>query len=873
MRNKILLIISFIFLMDINAYAQPADNVKKYITVVPAQEYEAGWLFKLFFGEHWRKLWTVPIEVEVIDLKTFAGGLTPIEKGGGFQTKSLKFKGADGNIWKFRSVRKDPSKVLPEELQETVAADVMFDQISSSNPFGALAVVPILNKLGILQATPKIVWLGDDENLGQFKSEFANMLGLIEIHPNENDLDTTLFSGADKIAGTYVLLNRLEEKRNEKVDSKVYLTARLLDAFFGDWDRHTDQWRWARVNDSFGNDKWLPIPRDRDQVFSLFDGLLPNIAALYVRQLNSFGDSYPSAEYLSWSGRVLDNRFLPELNKTEWESVTNNVVKQLTDSLIEFSVKQLPAEHYNIAGAKIINKLKSRRDLLSQYSDAYFKWIHKVIEIYATVKDDNLLVNRLNDSLTQVIISKKEKDNKINKPFYNITFENKYCEEFRIFMLEGDDEVKIKGIVNTGTLVRVIGGEGKDEFVDSSEIKGYFLSVLPISDAENKVILYDGNEKTKIVSGCGTEFDNSKTAIPKTDEERFEPSYIQRGYDLFYKPNVEYNRNNGLILGIGPEYSSYNFRMDPYEYQLSLSGSYATIPKVYHFVFNGKFNNIIKNVQISFDIFRTKLLLTNYYGYGNNTSYNHKYDEQDYYKTNQEVNKFDIGLNFKINQFISAKFTVGYQNLETYIYNTEITKLIPNNMYGLGNFRTINTSFNFNYDSRNNISNPESGLFANISGSYFPKVYENKEGFTKGDFDIRAYQKLTIFNNSIIALRAGGAKIWGKYPFYESCFVGGKDNLRSYVLERFSGDASLYFQSELRIPISKVKIIVKGNLGLVTFLETGRVFENGKSSDIWHPSYGTGVWLSFFNSQLNFVYNIGYSKEIIAHYVQTKFGF
>ncbi|MFH0736438.1 MAG: hypothetical protein V1773_18765 [bacterium] len=867
---KLSLLFICVIVLYVNINAQLQDTTKKYITVIPAKEYEAGWLFKIFFGQHWRQLWTIPIDVEVINLNTFGGGLTPLEKGGGFQTKSLKFKGADGNIWKFRSVRKDPSKVLPEELQETVAADIMFDQISSSNPFAALVVVPILNKLGILQAEPKIVWLSDDERLGEFRTEFANMLGLIEIHPNENELDTTLFNGADKIAGTYNLLNRLEEKRNEKVNSKNYLTARLLDAFLGDWDRHTDQWRWARVNDSVQS-KWFPIPRDRDQAFALFDGLFPNIAAMFVRQLNSFGDSYPNAEFLSWSGRVLDNRFLPELSKTEWDSVTNVVISLLTDSLIEYSVKQLPELHYKAAGQRIINLLKSRRDLLFNYSDEYFNWIHKVIEIYATVKDDNLFVNRLNDSLTQIVIAKKNKNK--SDWFYNVTFENKYCDEFRIFLLEGNDKAFITGNVNSGPLVRIIGGEGKDMLVDSSEVKGYLFSILPIRNSENKVIFYDGNENTKIIKSCGTEYDNTKTTIPTTDEERFEPTFIQRGYDLFYIPNIEYNRNNGLIIGIGPEYSSYNFRMDPYEYQLSLSSSYATIPDVYHLVFNGIFNNIIKNVQITFDIFRTKLLLTNYYGYGNSTSYNHDFEEQDFYKTNQEVNKFDLGFGYYISTNLSAKFALNYQNLETYIYNTEITRLIPDNMYGLGNFRMIKSTLNVKFDSRDNKNYTQSGLLFNMWGSYYPKVFENKDNFAKGEFDISFYQKLPIFNNTILALRTGGAKIWGNYPFFEACFVGGKDNLRSYVLERFSGDASLYFQSELRIPISKVKIIIKGDLGLITFLETGRVFEYGLNTDIWHPSYGGGVWLSFFKGDLNFVYNIGYSKEIIAHYFQTKFGF
>ncbi len=869
---KILIILSLIFYLQYNCNAQSIPN--KTVTVIPAEEYEAGALFKFFFGEHWRKLWTTPIEVDILDLSLFAGGLTPIEKGGGFQTKSLKFQGADGNIWKFRSVRKDPSKVLPEELQETIMADVMFDQISSSNPFGALVVVPMLNAVGVLQSTPQIVWLGDDPKLGDFRNDFKNMLGLLEIHPNENEKDSTMFNGATKISGTYSLLNKLEEKRKEKVNSKAYLTARLMDAFLGDWDRHTDQWRWAKINNN-DNAEWYPIPRDRDQVFSLYDGLLPNLAVMFVRQLNSFGDNYPPAKYLSWSGRVLDNRFLSILTKAEWDSVTNFVKTKLTDSLINNSVNMLPKEHVKIAGTYLANCLKSRRDLLTDYSNEYYNWINNIVEIYGTIKDDYSVINRLSDSTTQVLIYKKNKKNEYHnqQPYYSNVFYNYNCEEIRLFLLEGDDEIIVKGNVDNSPYIKVSGGDGKDSFIDSSHVNGYLFSFFPIPNAENKTIFYDGGEHTIFKTGAGTLINTDKEVQPKTDEERFEPTYIQRGYDLFFLPNIEYNRSNGLIMGIGPEYTSYNFRMNPYDYRLSFTAKYATVPKTYHLVLHGEFNNIIKNTIISVDLFRTKLLLTNYYGYGNLTSYKHNLDEKDYYKTNQEVTKANIGIAFNIANNLSSQLSFEYKYLETNIYNNSIVKLIPHAGYGLGDFHSTSINLNLKYDNRNNTFYPNQGFYIEAGGIIFPQFEENSETFYKGEFDFRWYTQLGFLNNSILALRTGGAKIWGNYPFFEACFVGGKDNLRSYMLERFAGDASLYFQSEIRIPISQIKIIVKGDFGLLTFAETGRVFENGVKSDIWHPSFGTGVWFSIFKHNINLVYNLGFSKEIITHYVQTKFGF
>jgi hypothetical protein len=395
-----------LIIMSIFCFAQE-DYEKQYEEVIPGKEYEAGWLYKIFFGEHWRKLWTTPVKVEVLDLEHFAGGLTPYQKGGGLQTKSLKFKGNDGRIWKFRSINKDPKKILPPEIRESVAADIVQDQISSSNPVAPMIVAPFLDAVGIMQAVPKLVLLPDTEVLGEFRQEYGGLLGMIEIHPDERDDEDIVekdlsFDEADKIISTYSLLARLEKKRKQKIDDKEFLKARLIDVFLGDWDRHTDQWRWARfeIEDS---KIWYPIPRDRDQAFAKYDGMLPTIAEYIVPQLTHFDYTYPQAEDITWNGRFLDRRFLTELDKPIWDSVTNFVVSKLTNDVIEKAVKQLPPEYYNKAGEELVTKLKSRRDLLPEISDEFYELVNEVVDIFGSDEDDFFIVNRLSDDETEVI--------------------------------------------------------------------------------------------------------------------------------------------------------------------------------------------------------------------------------------------------------------------------------------------------------------------------------------------------------------------------------------------------------------------------------------------------------------------------------------
>jgi hypothetical protein len=328
------------------------DDSSKYITIIPGEQYASSGFYEFWFGEHWREVWATPIKVEILALDEFAGGLTPIRRGGGMQTKSLQFKGNDGKIWKFRSVDKDPSKVLPEDLRESIAEDIIKDQISSANPFAPLVVVPIIEAVDVLEAEPKLVFLPDVEGLGEFRKDFGGMLGFIEEHPTEGEDDEPGFQNAIDVKGTYKLFDYLTKKRNQKIDAEEFLKARLMDLLLGDWDRHMDQWRWAEYEEPEGK-IWKPIPRDRDQAFSKYDGVFTYVADYLVPQITHFGDDYPQIEDLTWNGRFLDRRVLTELDKRTWDSITGIVQTKITDEVFDSAVKRLPPEVYEICADEI----------------------------------------------------------------------------------------------------------------------------------------------------------------------------------------------------------------------------------------------------------------------------------------------------------------------------------------------------------------------------------------------------------------------------------------------------------------------------------------------------------------------------------------
>ena len=341
--------------------------------VVPDARYEAGWLYRFFFGTQWRDAWTTPIEAPVLDLDAFDGGLVPQRRGGGLQTINVHFKSKNGHSWVFRSMDKDPKRVLDPETRESVIGDIFQDLTSTAHPCAAMVVARILDAVGIIHSTPRIVILPDDPRLRPL-GELGGMLGFLE---DRNELE---LPGIEEEIETEALFDRLDQRSDERVDAREYLRARLVDILVGDWDRHVDQWRWVLIRVP-GGGMWRPVPRDRDQAFSRFDAILPAVGEYYTKQLASFRDEYPSIEKLTYAGRFTDRRFLVPLERLQWEAVTADVVASITDAVISEAVQRLPPAMVRQGGEELDRTLRRRRDALPAASREFYLLLADQVDV------------------------------------------------------------------------------------------------------------------------------------------------------------------------------------------------------------------------------------------------------------------------------------------------------------------------------------------------------------------------------------------------------------------------------------------------------------------------------------------------------------
>ncbi|WP_337872582.1 BamA/TamA family outer membrane protein [Ignavibacterium sp.] len=840
----------------------PAQSYRTDSVVVPNAAYSANFLKTLFFGEHWRNLWTQPVKVEVLNLKEFDGGLIPLKEGGGQQTKSLHLIDSKGKRWKFRSIDKDPSKVLPDYLQESIAEDILQDQISSANPYAPLVLAKLLIALEITQAYPKLVFLPVDDLFGEYKSKFGNILGYIEPHTDDTFLANSNIDGAVKIEDTYDAIEEIEKNFNQKFAAEEFLKARLLDILVGDWDRHMDQWRWIKVKNS-SNVVWHPIPRDRDQAFVKFDGILPSIAAYYTPQLNNFGEDYPSIKDLTWNGRFLDSRVLTSLEKSKWDSVTSIVYLKIKDDVIDEAIKALPPEVYDLAKEELSAKLKSRKEKLFEASEEFYKVVNKYTDIFCSRLDDYVEVKRINDNYTSVnVYSKKDfTDTPGTKPYFTKVFDNKITTEIRIFLNDGDDKAIVSGEVDESPVVRIIGGDDKDELIDESKVNGYLLSFTPFPSAETKTYFYDSGKKTEVHSSVSTSYDDSKFDEPKDKIERYEPHQLDKGHRYIPLPIFGYDSDRGLSFGLSVFREQYSFRQIPYANLQKLSAYYSTGIEKFTFTYNGLFNNILKNISLTLLASGTEHYTSRYFGYGNETNYNEELEEKEFYKVDQEIIILRSTFSYQINNTLKGNLGISFSKSKTNLNSIGLLSTAKFKEYGLNHLSSLGLIIGLEYSTVDNTKYPKSGYHLILNSVFHPEIFNQQSDFQKIDFETRAYFMLKPLNSSILALRIGAKKVWGKYPFFESAAIGGRNSLRGYLEKRFSGDASVFTQLELRTILTDVKFIFKSKLGLFAFTEAGRVFAVNESSKKFHTSYGAGVYLSYFDNLLIVNTSIAFSPE------------
>ncbi len=123
------------------------------VTVVADSEFLSGRFKHLWLGRNYRQEWAVPVKVKVFDMT----GWTPVERGGGNQTRSLHITNPQGVPYVLRGVKKFVTEnALPVALQgDQFVMDLVTDGVSASYPYACLSVPPLATALGCRMLRPR----------------------------------------------------------------------------------------------------------------------------------------------------------------------------------------------------------------------------------------------------------------------------------------------------------------------------------------------------------------------------------------------------------------------------------------------------------------------------------------------------------------------------------------------------------------------------------------------------------------------------------------------------------------------------------------------------------------------------------------------
>ncbi|MFK7906615.1 MAG: hypothetical protein AB8B69_15900, partial [Chitinophagales bacterium] len=678
---------------------------------------------------------------------------------------------------------------------------------------------------------------------------------------NNDETDRPFFGGAEEIEGTPKVLEKLYKDHDNKIDEPFAARSRLFDLFINDWDRHDDQWRWAEMESEKGK-TYRPIPRDRDQVFYKFDGVLPSMSNRKwgMRKFQKFDHEIRDVAGLAFNGRHFDRSFITRLDKKEWMEIAKELQEALTDEVIEAAIRDMPEEVFAIDGEDIISKLKSRRERLVNTAERLYTDLAKTVTVVGSNDKEEFEINVLNDNDVEVAVNKlSSKKGKDKGVYYHRIFHSDETKELQLYGLGDDDIFNLKGSGNNAIRIRIIGGKGEDEFNDTSTGGG------------KKAKVYDTKEGNKLNLGNNmVNKTTNDTIFNQYDRKEFQ--YNVAAPAVF----IGFNPDDGIFLGGGITYVKHGFKKNPYASKHYLAANASLGADAFNFRYNGDFTHAIGKWNLNLDLdVKYPNAIYNFYGLDNESTRLSDDqiligDEDNYNRVRLQQLNFYASLRQSWNEGRqSISFGPHYQTTD--VEDTE-GRFVSHPASGLGasDFEPsqyVGAKLNYQYARVNNINMPLQGGIFNLNMSYNTRIDNNTnedKSFLRLGGELKGYVPLS--KKAVFAVRVGGAHNFGDFEFFQSNTLGNIDNFRGIRRFRYAGKTNFYQNTDLRIKLFDIKnYILPTSVGVVLFNDFGRVWVEDDTSDTMHHSYGGGVFFSPFGmAVVRATYGISKNDEVFT---------
>ena len=786
-------------------------------------------LKKYVMGENYRREWSTPVKMKVLNMREAKGGLKITGLGGGQQTRSLRLKDSTGKEWVLRGVNKNIGKALPEEFRGTAAEDFSPELNSAAHPYGALIVPALAKPLDLITAHPELYFVPDDSTfLGIYRPLFANTVCLLE----ERKITKT---DAESKSTAKTFKKIIDDNDHRPIEKQV-LKARLLDILIGDFDRHFGQWRWGTIDTGKGK-LYYPIPRDRDQAFFNSEGkIFRMVTGRELPFLKGFRKNIHKINWLGYTAKDFDRIFLTDLSAKDWQETIQEFNNEMTDEVIENAVHRLPPAIFAINGEKIIQKLKSRRNQIATEAMKFYRFLSRKVNVIGSNQKEYFKVSSFGDKL-QVRVYEKSRNNDTSFIMYSRLFDPKVTKEIRLFGLNSEDVFDVEPNAKSSIKLRIIGGENNDTFNIRGQVKN---------------IIYDKLSDVNFIQHKSHTKNRFSLTPPSTAR-----SIMGFQYNRFDFPNLNfaYNSDDGYTVGARFTSTTYGFQNLPYATHQELAALYGTNRKAFQVKYSGVFNHITKDKDLLVNVNYVSPALRNFTGFGNETRV---IDNQNFDFYRSRFHYFEAEAFLRKRVFDRLQLMVGpyygrywnqYDASRTTVFHTpQEVGLDSADIYSTKSY--IGGKFVMRFDNRNNTLFPTRGILWNNEFLATAGHGYHTNNFVKYTTDMAIYASFTDPAKIVFGLKFGGGHIFSKnFEYFQAMSLGADHpNIHGFRKNRYVGSGMMYGSLDLKVKLFDLdSYIIPGPIGLMAFYDLGRVWMKGQSSKKWHGAYGGGIYFLPFN--------------------------
>ncbi|MEM9001044.1 MAG: metallophosphoesterase [Bacteroidota bacterium] len=837
-------------------------------SIYAPEEVDKSGFFKSVWGERYREYYATKVKAPTVRLDTLFGGLVPVRKGGGHQSKSLRLQDKSGRQYVMRALRKSAELYLQAiafqdqyvvgEFEGTYTEKLLLDFYTGSHPYAPFTIGPLSDAVGIYHTNPKLYYIPKQSSLGEYNKDFGNELYMIEEHVSDGHGHLASFGYANKIESTDDLIKKLRRDEKYRVDDVAYVRARLFDMMIGDWDRHVDQWRWAQLEEASGNVVFKPIPRDRDQVYSIMgDGFLMGVATRIIptlRLFEGFNEEIRSVKGFNASPMTfaLDMALLPETDENIWVAQARFIQENIDETVIDLALQGFPKEVSDATVAKIKKILLARKNNLVETAKEYYGIINKYSIVTGTDKDDHFVVNVLSDGKLDVKAFRIKKGRKADL-FFSKVYDQRVTKEIWMYGLDDDDIFEING--NGKIKIRIIGGQNND--------------VYNINDEARAVHIYDFKSKKNTYDGA---FGGKVHRLDDYEVNTYEFLKIKASTNQLL-PSIGFNPDDGVRIGFSNVYTYNGFRQNPFTQQHTLNGAFYFATSGVDFSYTGEFANAFGKANLELAArFTSPNFSINFFGFGNETP---NFDDDldlDFNRVKIQTLTFAPSLVWRGRSGSKVSLGISYEN-----YDVEETegRFIDDFYTNVGrdtqqDFFGADVAYTFeNWD---NEAFPTLGMGFSLRGGYKTNLTESDRAFGYIIPSFSIDHRLVPNGKLVLATKfKAHFNIGDDYEFYQGASIGANDGLRGFRFQRFTGKTSYYQNTDIRLSFRKRQTgLLPVTPGIYGGFDYGRVWFPDDSSDKWHNSYGGGFFLNgadilsanfgLFNSSdgLRFAFGVGF---------------